>query len=274
MNMNEMISRYRFDSLVAYFTIMMFVYTTNSLADVRGTIIQKDGGKVSGDLRWQPASKVYALTRGNITTKIPLSRVASVQVKRPAELNGAARKVRTRQYSAAIPVLEKIVKIYAMLQWDIEATRWLAEAYLKTDDPQKCVAVCEKAMNGKFASLVPDEMDNIYSAALLETEQYAKLKKILKRMIEQGGREQAAAAQVMRGNIDMKKGNFRDALLNGYLRTIVLFDHVKQVQPEALFKAVRCFEELGKTSHAEKMRKKLLAGFPKSSYAKKIRSGW
>lgn len=258
---------------IACFMAVMLMHATKGLGDVRGTIIQTDGGKVSGDIRWQPASKAYAYTKGNVTARVKLSNVAEIRVRRPAELDAAIDKVRSGQYAGAIPTLEKIMKTYTMLQWDLTAARWLAEAYLKTGNAKKSYAVAEKVINSRFSSQVPGGIYDFYCDALLQTDQFAKLKRILKRMIEEGDREQAALAQVMRGDIDMKKGNFRDALLNGYLRTVVLFNRVKQVQPKALFKAVRCFEELGETSHAEEMRKILLAKFPLDPYADKIRSG-
>ena len=69
------------------------------------------------------------------------------------------------------------------------------------------------------------------------------------------------------------KGDLQTALIDGYLRTIVLFEQVKDVQPEALYKAVKCFEDLGQAAHADKMRKKLLAEYPQTAYAKWIQAG-
>ena len=46
----------------------------------------------------------------------------------------------------------------------------------------------------------------------------------------------------------------------------------KHMQPEALFNAAACFEELGQAVYAEKMRKKLMAEYPQSTYTRRIQS--
>jgi TolA-binding protein len=71
----------------------------------------------------------------------------------------------------------------------------------------------------------------------------------------------------------MKQGNYKDALLDGYLRTVVLFGDIKPTQPEALYKAAQCFDQLGQGPYAERMRKKLLADFPQDPYAQRVQSG-
>ena len=63
------------------------------------------------------------------------------------------------------------------------------------------------------------------------------------------------------------------ALIDGYLRTVVFFQGIKSVQPEALYKAAKCFEEKGQHSYAEKMRKELLSSYPQSEEARQLRAG-
>jgi tetratricopeptide (TPR) repeat protein len=133
--------------------------------------------------------------------------------------------------------------------------------------------VCGTVIENNPGAAVVNELAVVYWEALLQTEQYATLDRVLGEAVERGDRALAAAAQVKRGDISRKRGEFEDALVDGYLRTIVFFRQIKQVQPEALYKAAKCFEELGQHSHAEKMRKKLLADFPKDPYTEKIRSG-
>jgi TolA-binding protein len=54
---------------------------------------------------------------------------------------------------------------------------------------------------------------------------------------------------------------------------VVVYQAVESVQAEALYKAARCFEELGQAMHADRMRKSLLAKYPKSEWAEKTRAG-
>ena len=131
----------------------------------------------------------------------------------------------------------------------------------------------DKVMRDRSRDKLPGELVRVYWDVLLDTEKYSTLRNELKWGIEQGPRPVAAVAQMMRGEIDMRKEQYRDALVDGFLRTIILFGDVASVQPEALYKAARCFEELGESSYAGKMRKKLLADHPGSTYSKQLMSG-
>ena len=114
----------------------------------------------------------------------------------------------------------------------------------------------------------------MYWEALVQTEQFTRLEKALTEVIEKSqDRELVAIAQIKRGDMEKKKGDPKKALVDGYLRTVVFFQAVKEVQPEALYKAMKCFEELGQQSYAEKMRNRLLAEYPESSYSQMVKSG-
>jgi TolA-binding protein len=205
--------------------------------------------------------------------KLAPSEVADIQVARPKELDPAISQVKAERYAAALPTLEKIMRDYTMLQYDVIAAQYLAQSYLKTKDPRKAVMMCRKVADSNPRAADDPGFAAIYWQGLLETEQYSTLEKALKDAIANGPREMAAVAQIKRGDIARQKGNLDDALIDGYLRTVVFFQAVKTVQPEALYKAAKCFEEKGKHSHAEKMRKRLLSGYPQSEYAKRVTSG-
>ena len=118
--------------------------------------------------------------------------------------------------------------------------------------------------------VIADEQAN---PAWVAADRASELRLQLGKAVEEGNRGVVAVAQVLRGDLDMKKQDFRSALVDGYLRTIVLFADVREMQPEALFKAAKCFEELRESQNAEKMRKKLLSEFPDSTYSRQINSG-
>ena len=255
--------------------MVMLMGVMSGLADVRGIIKKKEGGSLSGMIRWQPASKVYVITdeKTGVTMQIPLSQVESIKVQKPAEIDNAAKMIQQGQYAAAIPVLEKIMEAYTALEWDISAARWLVEGYLKVDKPPKAIEMYEKVKDAYPGSELSRKLTVGYWDALFKTGDFVKLRSTLTKAIEEGPRDLAALAQIKRGDMDKKDGNLRAALVDGYLRTIVLFEQVKEVQPEALFKAAKCFDDLGEHSHAEKMRKKLLAEFPQDQYTEKLKSG-
>jgi tetratricopeptide (TPR) repeat protein len=242
-------------------------------AAVDGTLSTQDGRTFSGQLQWKKASKEYEVQQGGQSMRIPLDKVRSAKVKAPAELEAAAGMVKAGRYAAAIPALKQIADSYAMLEHDVTATRWLAEAYLKTADAKSAVAACEAVAESNPLATLLDDFAGVYAEALLADEQYGKLDAILTKIIQQGSRGAAAFAQVKRGDIEMKQGNYKDALLDGYLRTVVLFGDIKPTQPEALYKAAQCFDQLGQGPYAERMRKKLLADFPQDPYAQRVQSG-
>ena len=253
----------------------MFLTATVATAEVNGTLTTTDGRQITGAIRWMPSSQAYTVTLPS-GVAVKLTRVeikGAPDVAKPAELDAAVSQAAAGQYDAAIPILEKVMADYTMLEWDATAARALAEAYLKKNEPAKALEMCEKIIQGDPTALQSGEIPRVYWDALLETKQYAKLIKVLGDVSGKGDRLLAAAAYTKRGDVEMKKGNLKDALVDGYLRTLTMFADVPASQPEALYKAVKCFEELGQASNAEKMRQKLYNDFSEDPYTAKLRAG-
>jgi len=226
-----------------------------------------------GKIRWRGASKVYAVTdpATGVTLEIALHEVARMNIIRPAALEKAIADVKAGRFASAVGPLEKVVEEYRMLQHDVTAAEPLAIAYNNTSRYKDTVSMIKRVQEDKPPHMITRGMVKNYWKALLETEQYATLRKDLEERIPTASRDVVAEAQNMRGDIDMKKGNPKSALIDGYLRTVVLFQDVKAVQPEAIYKAMLCFEKLGQDGQKEKMRKKLLAEHPQSQYSRKVR---
>ena len=269
--------RYRLTGwTAAALAVLLFASVVAQAADVPGIITKAGTGqKLQGMIRWQPASKVYLVTpQGSpVQLKVAARDVGRIQVKKPAQIDQAVQAAMAGRSSVAIPVLKQIADDYLMLQWDVPATEWLARCYLNQKDAKSAAAACEKTLADNSKAGLDPGFAGAYWDALLGVEQFARLRRALADAIKEGPRDLAAVAQVKRGDIDKAQGNLKEALVDGYLRTIVFFEQVKRVQPEALYKAVKCFEELGQHSYAEKMRKKLLAEYPGDPYADKIKSG-
>jgi tetratricopeptide (TPR) repeat protein len=243
-------------------------------AQVAGEIETTQGRKIQGTIRWQPASKVYGIVQANnVELKVAAKDVRSVRVTPPQHLEAAAKLVAGGQAEKAMPVLQEIFDAYRMLQWDVIAARWLAEGHLKTGDAKRAADLCETVIDQTPEAAYSGDIPRIYWRALLELERTATLKKALTESIQRGDRETMALAQVLRGDIAMKEGEFEQALVDGYLRTVYLFREVKQVQPEALYKAAECFKKLNQLTHMETMRKKLLENHPNDPYTQKIKAG-
>ncbi len=233
------------------------------------------GQKLKGLVTWQATTRQYVIQPegSQVMFKLSPRDVADIQVVRPPELDNAIKQVRSGNYARALPVLEKIMKEYTMLQHDVTAARYLAHSYLKTKNPRQAVKMCDRVVSSNPKAAQDEQFAGIYWQALLETDQLIKLDKALGVAIEGGSRQLGAVAQIRRGDIAKQKGNLDDALIDGYLRTVVFFQAIKSVQPEALYKAAQCFEEKGQHSRAEKWRKELLSSYPQSEQARRLRTG-
>jgi hypothetical protein len=248
----------------------------SALAQVDGKIMTiPDNRVLAGQLKWKASGKMYEIRQASgVIMTMPLDKIGAVKMtKPPAALDGLVRSVQSGAAGAAVPGLEQIVKDYEMLEYDLVAGRWLAEAYLKTARPDDAIRICDQVSQFRPKSALPLDFVRVYWDALLAARQYPKLEEQLGGVIAEGSRDVAAVAQNKRGDMKMEKKEFKDALVDGYLRTVVLFEDAKAAQPEALYKAAQCFDQLGQATYAERMRKKLLAQFPQDSYAEKLKSG-
>lgn len=243
-------------------------------AALPGIIKTKNGAEVKGAIRWMPQGKKYVVARRQgeqtISLDVALDEVASVTVAKPEKLDAAIAAVKAGKAAAATPVLEAIVKQYAMLNWDEPAARWLARAKLDTGDAAAAIAICEGIVKVRPAAAYVGEVAPIYWAALLKTDKAAKVKDLLVKAIANGDANDSAAALVMRGDILMEEKEPFNALKDGYLRAVLLYENCHEVQPEALYKAAKAFEALSKNADAQKMRDQLRKRYPKSEWAGKI----
>lgn len=259
--------------LVCMFAAAALVASRAS-AQVEGTIITQEGREMPGLLSWKGSQKVYIVRNGPAESTVSLDQVRDLRVKTPpAGLAALIQQVQEgRAVSSAIPALKQIFDRYDMLQYDIVAGRWLAEAYSKSGQLKDAVSVCEKLTRDNPAGLADAGLASTYTAALLALDQVPQLKNVLQSIIKQGSRDAAAVALIRRGDLEVKRNGYRDALIDGYLRVIVLFEDIKPVQPEALYKASLCFDQLNQATYAERMRKKLLQTYPQDPLAAKIKA--
>jgi tetratricopeptide (TPR) repeat protein len=248
-------------------------WVASEASAVQGVIVQKDKRRRSGDIRWLTTAKQYEIRAKGVSMRVDPSLVERIDIPEPPALKAAIGQVRAGSYSVAIEALEKIMLQYRMLNWDVVATRYAARAYLELKQPKKAIMMCKRLIDQDPQLAYKGEVAEIYWEALVADDKAATLEKILKEAIGSGSRELAALAQIRRGDIQVKQGRHKEALIDGYLRTVLLFENVQQYQPEALYKAADCFDQINDAARAEKMRKTLLAEYPQSEYAKKARRG-
>jgi tetratricopeptide (TPR) repeat protein len=160
-----------------------------------------------------------------------------------------------------------------MLKWDKPAIRLLAEAYLKSGDTDKAIKICENIGNADPTAFYLGEIAPMYWQALLKANRAAKVEELVVKAIKSGDRVASAFALIMRGDLVLATGdtpeNANKALRDGYLRVVLLYKSEQEAQPEALYKAGKCFEKAGQSARAEQMRTELKKVFPTSPWAQK-----
>ncbi len=258
-------------------TLAALVVTASLLsADIPGRITTTDGRQISGNLRWQPAQRQYVVSylQNNIPVTLSLApaQVAEVRVQPPSGWEAAVRDVREGRPEQAVPRLEAIVREYSMLQYDLAAGQLLAQVHLRANRAAEALRVAESLIATRPDAGTSSDIAPVYWEALLATGRTAQLGPALDEAIRgDAPRPVAARAHTLRGDLLKAEGRTRDALKDGYLRTVTLFRDVRPAQPEALFKAAVAFEELQQIQHAERMRQILVTNFADSEYARRLR---
>lgn len=235
------------------------------------TLYPKEGAPVRGTIRWKRSAQEYVVDQEGTQMTFARARVDRVEVAKPQDFDAAAKLVADGQVEQAIPMLDKIVSEFEMMQWDAKARDLLGQAYIRKKDFGKAVLSYDELFKTGVPLEKPLEVRKRYWEALTGAQRYDTLQTELDKVIATGTREESAAAQVARGNMNKAKGNVFEALMD-YLRTVVLYDQVKEVQPEALYRAAQCMDELRDARSAE-LKKKLSADYPRSVWAQKLQAG-
>ncbi|MDD4173123.1 MAG: tetratricopeptide repeat protein [Kiritimatiellae bacterium] len=244
-------------------------------AAVQGVITMPNNSKREVDIKWIVRDKAYSITEKGrpIEMQLKPDEIADLQIPRPRELDAAIESIRQGNAAAAVPVLEKLAADYLMLQWDKPATRYLAEAHVQAGNADKAIAVCEKVIAANPEAAYLGEMAPAYWQALIKRDRLSKVEDLLSKAIKTGDRLASANALIARGDLVQAAGDTAEiakkALRDGYLRVITLYKSERAAQPEALFKAAKCFEKLGQTQRADQLRTTLKGEFGSSEWAKK-----
>jgi tetratricopeptide (TPR) repeat protein len=247
----------------AVITVLAAVAAMDVMA-IKGTISTENDSK-SGEIKWQPRSKSYALAykkgKTEVSAEFPLADVMKLDIPKPEGFDKAVEMVEKGSYAAAIPILSKIASEYRMLVWDKPAGRYLATAYLSANQAQKAYSVCQTIIADDKDAAWKGDLAAAYWQSLLKLGKATELEKLLAKAAKSGDRPAAAAALVLRGDILVANGNdapdaLKAALRDGYLRVVLMFvdPACRRERGEALLKAAQCFDKLGQLSRAEKLR--------------------
>ncbi len=243
-----------------------------ALARHQATIVLNNGQRAQGVVRYLPASRSYEITARGATREMPASDVAEVILdEEPEGFSRALRDVEARRYQQAIPVLSRIVEDYAMFGPDRQAGSALILAYIRTDRSSEALRIAETMIRRDSRLERDPAFAAVYWEALLEEERLSTLRTAIREAIQSGPRDLAAVGLLRRGDLQTREGRHREALINGYLRVVLLFRDVGDVQPEALYKAIRAHEKINEVSYAERWRQRLLSNHATSEFAQRLR---
>ncbi|MGD9873090.1 MAG: hypothetical protein AB7T27_02355 [Kiritimatiellia bacterium] len=246
-------------------TAMILMLTVAALSADAAYVILQGNRKLEGTgLRMKPNGDVVLTTAAGLQT-IPKGQYLSVVADEPPEYNKGRQLAAAGKLDEAITLFEGIVANYKGLTWDAKAIAELSPLYLKKGEGAKAVTAYENM----FAISAQSKTDPAtlwgYREALLKAERYAKLEQDLNSVIATGSREDAARAQIMRGDMNAAQGRTEPAALD-YLRTVVLYKAVKDIQPEALFKAAGALEAL-RDARAKDLYAEIVRDYAGSPYA-------
>lgn len=244
-------------------TVLAAVAAANLFA-IQGTISTEADSK-TGEIKWQARNKQYVVSikKGQtmVDMELKLADVVSLDIPKPAGYDKAVEQVVSGNGAAAIPVLTKIVADYRMLQWDKPAGRYLAFAYLAANQAQKAYDVCSAIVNEDKSAAYTGDLAAAYWQALMKLGKSQQLETLLKKAATSGDRAASAAALVMRGDIIVAGSNdqpdkLKDALRDGFLRVVLMYQEPEcaRERSEACLKAAQCFDKLGQSARAEKLR--------------------
>lgn len=233
-------------------------------ADAAYVILQGNRRIEGTNLRMRPNGDVTLVTANGPVT-FTKAQYLSAMADEPPEYKQGRQLAAAGKLDEAIKLFEGIVANYKGLTWDAKAIAELSPIYLQKGEGAKAVSMYESLFSISEQSKQDPEVQWAYREALLKAERYAKLEQELNTLISGGSREDAARAQIMRGDMNAAQGRTEPAALD-YLRTVVLYKAVKDLQPEALFKAAGALEAL-RDARARELYAQIVRDYPQSPYA-------
>lgn len=236
------------------------VLAVSSVWAVTG-IIKSNGDVKKGDIKWNSRAKAYELKAGKISMTYELAKVDSLDIEKPKNFDNLVKAVESGAGASAVRGLEAIVSEYKMLVWDKTAAKYLVEAYLQMNQPQKAFDAARVVMAEDKTAAYKGDMAPAYWQALLATNRKPQLENCLRLAVSEGSRPMSAEALMMRGDITVKEGTespqaYRRALVDSYLKVALMYNDTECIEQrrKAMLKCATAFEKIGMSDQAHNMR--------------------
>ena len=230
-------------------------------------VILPSGKKVTGtSVKVDKSGQILLTTAQGLLT---FPKGTTVVVSKPSGYTRAMQMMQQKQHDAAIKALNKIIEEYRFLEWDKKAKVLLARVYVKKADYRNAMKTYAEVFEEMPEVLDDEGVRESYLKALMGSKDYDKLKPLLDETVARSSRSLAARAQMARGGLSFKAGEFEKALYD-YMRTAELFKSEKNLQAEAHYKTGECLERLGDQRAAE-FYEHVVREYPESPFAVKAR---
>lgn len=203
--------------------------------------IQTKSKKISADKISSDSRGVLTYSASGFSQKVKPGDYIYARIPKPREVGDAFNKLKSKKYDDAAKAFEKAYKDYRYLGWDVYCIYY--GAYALDKDNKKAEAI---EMINRLKEIPEDrtkwprymEAKKLLSELYIEKSQFNEAQEVLKELGTAQSPAIAAFANVKQGDILLKKGKRKDALLM-YLRTVLLFDKSnKKERPEALQKTI------------------------------------
>ncbi len=222
-----------------------------------------NGKKVEGSSLRLNAQGQYILETAQGVRTYEKAQVARAEADKPAGFDQAQELARSNP-DKAVEQLSAIARKSRGLGWDAKANLRVAQITSGQGKFEDAVKAFEALPDYMMKN---SDVRFAYWKALVEGGKSASLEGKLKAAIAEGDRGVSARAQLLRGDIKMKRRQLEPAALD-YLRAAILYEDVREVRAEALYKAGDSLAEL-RDSRAGRLFDQLKSDYPDTEWAAK-----
>jgi len=164
---------------------------------------------------------------------------------------------------------EKYAGVYKYLGWDIYCKDKAAQSYIQLGQLDKALALVEplltvKVINPKRARHLDSALGTLASI-YVKSGASAKATALVPKLVGSSDNEVAASALITQGDVYLKEGKLKDALLS-YLQPALLFEKTNKSRAEALYKAVVAMKKMNDIGRSKQFTEMLKADYPGSKF--------
>jgi len=216
------------------------------------TVLKRKGreAELVESASYSRTSKAYRIKEDGALLTIPAAAVEYCRPPKPIKFDTITD----------VEGLKEVVREFHRMWWDVEAFKRLMPLYVARGANIEAVRLY-RGMEDIVGPGMAVSLRRNYWDALHRSGQGTALQKELEKILAHGSREESAWAYLMRGDVLVEEGKREQALLDGYLKTVILFDDIASCRRQALEKTVQTMTDLGDT-RSERFRRLLLSEFP------------